>query len=673
MYRTLLGILGVFAGVLVIVGFTFSKSTEGPADFRLGNLSEPKTLDPATMTGEPEGRLAYELFEGLLRKDPKTMRPVPGVAESWEISPDGKTYTFRLRKNARWTDGRPVTAHDFVYSWRRLLDPKLASEYAFIAYPIRFAEEFSTYEALAGSVEKKILPALTKLVAENPNGVPAKTWLRFAKSNQVRDPLPHDSEPALDTIFSRYSGSVSATELGLVRAALERARIRLRSEAAEARRRLGVDAGFFAKDEHTFVMELDAPTPYFANVVAFYPLYPTPSWVVEKHPDDWFLPGNIVGNGPFALKSWIVGARIRLEKSETYWGKDEVKLRTVDVIPLEGETQALNLFLSGGLDWINKQFPRDLAPHLKKQKFFYTTPANVVYFYRFNTTKKPFDDPRVRQAISIAFDRETIVKDVTGLGEIPAYTVVPPVLSEYTPPKSALRFDVEKARSLLAEAGFPNGKGFPKFGILYNTFEMHKKIADVIADQLRRNLGIDAQAYNQEWQSYLASQQNLEYDISRAGWIGDYEDPNTFLNLWVTNSGQNNTGWGSARYDELLRLAGDVTPLVENPEPVLARLHEPEPIRALIEQARSAATPAARRALLEKIRMLIFREAEAILFQDEFPIIPIYFYVNSGLLRETVRGFHQKLEFEDGTTGWNLQDLHPLRSVWMAKPGEGGR
>lgn len=671
MYRTLLGILGVFAGVLVIVGFTFSKSTDGPADFNFGNLSEPKTLDPALMTGEPEGRLAYELFEGLLRKDPKTMRPAPGVAESWEISPDGKTYTFRLRKNARWTDGRPVTAKDFVYSWRRLLEPKLASEYAYIAYPIRFAEEFSTYDGLVDSVEKTILPELAKLARENPNGVPAKAWLRFAKAHRVRDPLSHDSDAALDAIFSRYSGSVNPAELALVRAALERARGRLRSEAAEARRRLGVDAGFFAKDEHTFVMELDAPTPYFANVVAFYPLYPTPRWVVEKHPDDWFLPENIVGNGPFRMKNWIVGDRIRLEKSETYWGKDEVKLRTIDVLMLEGETAALNLYLTGGVDWVAKQFPRDLAPILKKRKDFYTTPANVVYFYRINTTRKPFDDPRVRQAINMAFDRETIVKNVTGLGEIPAYTVVPPVLSEYAPPKSALRFDVEKARSLLAEAGFPNGKGFPKFGILYNTYETHKKIADVIADQLRRNLGVDAQAYNQEWQSYLASQQGLDYDIARAGWIGDYEDPNTFLNLWVTNSGQNNTGWGSPRYDELIRLAGDVTPLVENPEPVLARLREPEPIRALIESARSAPTPAARRELLEKIRMLVFREAEAILFQDEFPIIPVYFYVNSGFVRETVRGFHQKLEYEDGTTGWNLQDLHPLRSVWMAEPGAG--
>ncbi len=256
MYRTLLGILGVFAGVLALVGFTFSRSTERAPDFRLANMSEPRTLDPALMTGEPEGRFAHELFEGLARKDPKTMRPVPGAAESWDVSPDGKTYTFRLRENARWSDGRPVTAGDFVYSWKRLLDPKLASEYAYIAFPIRFAEAFSTYDGLADSVEKKVLPALARLRAENPAGLDIKAWRRFTMESGAQDPLRHELDSLLEALFSRHAGNVSGAELEHVGKALESARVRLRNEAAEARRRLGHDAGFFAKDERTLVLEL---------------------------------------------------------------------------------------------------------------------------------------------------------------------------------------------------------------------------------------------------------------------------------------------------------------------------------------------------------------------------------------------------------------------------------
>jgi oligopeptide transport system substrate-binding protein len=665
LYKTLLGILGVFAGLLVIVGFTFSKTLDRPADFRFANL-EPKTLDPAMMTGEPEGRLGMALFEGVTRYNAKTMEPAPGVAESWDISPDGKTYTFHLRANARWTDGRPVTASDFVYSWKRLLDPRTASEYAYIAFPIRYAEEFSSYDGLADSVEKQVLPALARLRTENPSGIPAKAWQKFLSKEHAHDPLRGDS--TVEKLFSVRSGTLSSSDLDTFRGALERARIKLRREALEARQRLGIDAGIVAVNDRTLVVELRAPTPYFLSVFMFHPFLPQPRWAVEKRPNDWFLPEHIVSNGPFRLARWTVGDRIRLERSESYWGKNEVRLQAVDAVTLEGETSLMNLYLTGGIDWVSKLFPRDLGPLLRQRKDFYVTPALVVAFYRINTTRKPLDDRRVRHALSLAIDRETIVKDVTGLGEMPAHTVVPPVLTEYSPPPSAIRFDPETARKLLSEAGFPGGRGFPKIGILYNTNESHRKIADVISDQLRKHLGIEVQAYNQEWQSYLESYRNLDYDLSRAGWIGDYSDPNTFLDMWVTNGGNNATGWSFALYDELIRLAGDVTPLVERPEPILARLREPEAIRALLPEAQSAPTPDARRVAREKIRLLVFREAEAIIVQDEFPILPIYFYVNAGLVRENVRGFYSRLEFADGRSGWNVQEIHPLRDIWIESP-----
>jgi oligopeptide transport system substrate-binding protein len=671
LYRTLLGILGVFAGVLALVGFTFSKSTDSRADFIVANNTEPKTLDPATMTGEPEGRLATALFEGLVRYDAKTMLPAPGVAESWDISGDGKTYTFRFRENARWSDGRPVTPNDFVYSWKRLLDPKTASEYAYIAFPIRFAEAFSTFDVLADSVEKNILPKLAGLDAKHPSGVPAKTWQRFATDEHVHDPLRGDIDPAIEALFSKRSGLLGRDELLLLRTALERARVELRRGASEARGRLGVDAGIVARDERTLVVELRAPTPYFLNVLAFHAFMPQPRWVVEQRPDNWFLAETFVGNGPFRIGRWVVNDRIRLVRSETYWGKHEVRLATVDMLAIEAETPSLNLYLTGGIDWLPKNYPRDLNPILKHRSDFKATPANVVYFYRFNTTHKPLDDRRVRQAISMAFNRETIVNVVLGVGERAAYTFVPPVLPDYTSPPTALRHDVAKARALLAEAGYPGGKGFPKMGILFNSLETHRKIADFIADELRRNLGIDMQSYNQEWQSYLATERNLDYDISRAGWVGDYPDPNTFLDLWVTNGGNNRTGWSNARYDALIRLAGDVEPLIAKPEPHLADFREPEPVRTLVESARSATTPSARLAIVQKLRMLVFREAEAILVQDEFPIIPIYFYVNAGFVRKNVRGYYDELALPDGRKGWNFQDVHPIRDVFMAEPTRG--
>jgi oligopeptide transport system substrate-binding protein len=244
------------------------------------------------------------------------------------------------------------------------------------------------------------------------------------------------------------------------------------------------------------------------------------------------------------------------------------------------------------------------------------------------------------------------------------------VLDDYEPAQTALRFDVEKARALLAEAGFPGGKGFPKIGILYNTLEMHRKIAEVISDQLRRNLGIEVQAYNQEWQSYLQTTRDLDYEMARGGWIGDYPDPNTFLDLWVTNGGNNRTGWSHATYDALLRLAGDIEPLVRDSEPWIERLKEPERVRTLLESYRGANTTTARLLARQKLRMAILREAEAILVQDEFPILPVYFYVNSGLIRKNVRGFYTKLELPQGRSGWNFQDIHPLRDIYLEGEGE---
>ncbi|HSU41669.1 MAG TPA: peptide ABC transporter substrate-binding protein [Polyangiaceae bacterium] len=668
MYRTLLGILSVFGGALLLVALTFSRTLEAPADLRLANGTEPKSLDPELTIGEPEHVLASALFEGLTRIDGKTGKPVAGVAESWDISPDGTVYTFHLRGNARWSDGRPVTAGDFVYSWKRLLDPAVGAEYAYMLFPIALAEAYNTFAGHAETLEKELLPAVSALASKTP--LDANSWQEFLRQNKVNDPLRPVDDDVLGELLARRTGSLTANDLATFRARLEHARTWLHDESVRARAHFGVDHGVVARDARTLVVELRAPTPYFLQVLAHNSSMPVPRWALAAHGDRWFLPGNIVSNGPFRLGSWIVNDHIRLEKNPMYWAKDEVRLERVDMLSNENQMTNLNLYLTGALDCTNRYFPLELAPELKKRPDFEQAPGLVVYFYRLNLTRKPLDDKRVRKAINLAIDRELITKNVLGLGQPPAYTFVPPGLPGYAPPATAIRHDPVEARRLLAEAGYPDGKGFPRIGILYNTMEDHKRLAEVVSDQLRRTLGIDVNPYNQEWQSYLEAGRALNYDISRGAWGADYADPNTFLDMFVTNGANNQTGFSSELYDRLIHLAADVSLLARDPEPVLAKVREPAPLRTLLEGTQRG-SPAERQHAREQLRLLLLREAEAILVDDEFPIVPVYFYVNGILKQPRVHGYSMHLLLDDGSFGPNLQDAHPLRDVWV-DPGRTG-
>jgi oligopeptide transport system substrate-binding protein len=269
----------------------------------------------------------------------------------------------------------------------------------------------------------------------------------------------------------------------------------------------------------------------------------------------------------------------------------------------------------------------------------------------------------VRQALNLAVDRSVIVDDILGLGQLPAYGIVPPGMPGYKSPSSGISYDPAKARELLAAAGYPEGKGFPTMGILYNTMEKHKQIAEVVADQLRRNLGIPVTAYNQEWQSYLATTRALDFDIARAGWVGDYPDPNTFLDNFVTNGGNNLTGFSSSSYDTLIRAAGNIGEAIANPERVLGAVQERAAYEGLLSRLQQSTDIEERKALARSFRLQVLAEAEAVLVQDEFPIMPVYFYVNAGLLSPKVSGFYSRLEMPDGSRAANLQDVHPLEAL----------
>ena len=669
MRRNLISALLVLLAALLVVGLTLSKSTRGRADFRFVNGTEPKTLDPNIMTGEPEGRIADAIFEGLARLDAQSLAPKPGVAESWDIAPDGKTYTFHLRQNARWSDGHPVTAHDFTYSWRRMQDPALGCEYAYIMHFMRYAEALNTHLGQADALEGPILKALDELTAEHPGSIPKEAVRAFDAKQNLHAVLKGTPNPTLRTFLLETHADLNASQVSSLRRELQAEGARRRSLYAEAKQHFGVDGGAFAKDDHTLVVELTAPTPYFLELAAFHPFFPVPRWAIERARRNWFLPGNIVGNGAFTLASWQVGDRIRLERSPTYWDRDHVKLASIEALSTENLTTALNLYLTGEVEWLpHGTYPQELAQDLRKRKDFYLGPALSVYYYRINCTRKPFTDVRVRKAINLAVDREQITRDVLGLGQIAARQFVPPGIHGYASPETGISYDVGAARKLLAEAGFPDGKGFPKFGILYNTMEGHKKIAEVVADQLRRNLHIDASAYNQEWQSYQEATRNLDYDVARAAWVGDYEDPNTFLDLLLTNGGNNQTGWGNVVYDQLIEAAANVDRFLTSPQFLLEHAHDPSALRQLVQAIRDSPDTAARLGGMTQLRFALLAEAEGILVRDEFPVIPMYFYIVGGMTNPDVGGFYFHIKGVDGVTRTNLRDQHPLREIFMKAP-----
>ncbi len=493
--------------------------------FRFNNGTEPQTLDPGTMTGVPESRIAYQLFEGLTVHDPQDLSPQPGVAESWKLSDDGLTWTFYLRKDAQWSDGTPITAETFRYSWLRALSPETASYYAQFLWDIVNAEKYT-------------------------------------------------------------EGNISADEVGI--------------------KVLG---------EYALEVKLNTPVGYFLQLTCFSTFAPVPQHVIEKHGDDrWYRLENIVCNGPFMLSEWQQKDHITLVPNPTYWDKDKVKLDEIIIYPYEDANTSLEMYLNGELDWTTT-VPVQRMDEMKDRDDFHNAHYLGTYYYRFNTERPPFDDVKVRKALAMSIDREQIVRYITKAGERPAYSFVPPTIPgwEY---ESPLYEDVEEAQKLLAEAGYPNGKGFPVKTLLYNTSDRHRPIAEAIIQMWRDNLGIEMNIENQEWQVYLDLVHEMDYDIARAGWIGDYVDPNTFSDMMTTDNGNNNTGWSNERYDELVLQLGK---------------YETDPQK----------------------RFEYYEKAEAILM-DELPIMPIYSYMVQWMLNPKVKGLYE-----------NIRDVHPLKEVYI--------
>lgn len=580
--------------------WALSIGTLPPADLTFCNGTEVKSIDPHRINGQPEGRIVGALFEGLLQRHPETLKPIPGVAERWEVSEDRKTYTFHLRPNAVWSDGTPITAEDFHYSFRRFLLPATGGEYTTLFFVVKNSEKYTKRILAVGDpveVElKKPADALDSIRGE----------LLLGKLLKIEGEAPADVEGAssddqrvfaveIDGKPRRFTSSANVTGAELCETVLFDFR----------------EVGVKVVGPLAIQITLTNPTPYFLDIISYYPLAPVQRACVEKYGyPAWTKPENIVSNGAFCLHSRHIRDRIRLVKSETYWNRDVVKLNTVDALAAENLTTMLNLYLTGKADWITDVPPGAKAELRRTRPQEYDPqPQQSIYFYRVNVTRPPLSDVRVRRALSMALDRREIVEAGPRAGEVPAFSVVPPGIDGYEPGLAASE-SIAEAKRLLAEAGYPDGRGFPKIDILYNTHEMHRSIAELIQSQWKKRLGINVGLTNQEWGVFNSSIRKLEYDIARTGWIGDYPDPTTFLDLFVSTNENNQTGFRDAKYD------------------------------AMMEATAREADPAKRLKLLH--------DAEAYLMQ-QLPVIPMFDYVSKDMVRPYVKGIYQ-----------NVRDEHPL-------------
>lgn len=500
-------VVGCFL-VLVVAGCTRS---ERPVDeaarggvLLIGNGAEPPDLDPHVVTGVPEFHIIDALFEGLVEEDPATRGPEPGIAERWTISDDGLRYQFFLRKDAKWSDGKAITAQDVVRSYERIMNPLLASEYAYL------------FEILAGG------------------------------SDYVAGEL---------TDFSKV--------------------------------------GVTAINDHLLEIRLKHPVPYFLSLLTYTCWRPLPIHAIEAHDglrrrgSRWAREGNLVSSGAFQLAEWKQDQVLVVERNPYYWDAKTVELTAIHFFPVSSQDTEERMFRSGQLHITNE------VPLAKIQSYreMPETPLRIepqlgTYYFRFNVTRPPLDDARVRRALSLAIDRKGIVEKISQGGQSPAGSFSPPGAGGFSP-YLKIEYDPETARQLLAEAGYPGGAGFPGTEFLYNTSEGHRLIAEAVQQMWKRELGIDVSLYNQEWKVYLDSLTNLDFGLARSGWVAVYNDANQFLEIMTAGNPNNRTGWGSGEYD---------------------RLHD---------ASMREVDPAKRMKLLQQLDAILMKEA---------PVAPVYHY-----------------------------------------------
>ncbi|MCY9216596.1 peptide ABC transporter substrate-binding protein [Bacillus haynesii] len=513
----------IFTLVLSACGFGSSsgdggkKDSKGKDTLNVNIKTEPFSLHPGLANDSVSANVLRQTFEGLttIGKDGK---PVEAAAEKIEVSDDQKTYTFTLR-DAKWSNGDPVTAEDFEYAWKWALDPKNESQYAYQLYYLKGGEAANTGK---GKIE---------------------------------------------------------------------------------------DVGVKAVNDKTLKVELEKPTPYFTELTAFYTYMPVNKKVAEKNAK-WYTNAdeNYVSNGPFKMAKWKHGGNIVLEKNDQYWDKDAVKLKKINMAMVNDPNTGLNMYKKGELDFVGQpvdQISTDAIPSLKKEGLK-IDPFAAVYLYKFNTEAAPLNNVNIRKALTYAINREAIVKNITQAEQLPAMGLVPPAVHGFESNEGYFKdHDVDKAKEYLEkglkELGLKKATDLPKITLSFNTDEAHQKIAQAVQEMWNKELGVDVELGNEEWNVYIDKLHAGNYQIGRLGWTADFNDGMNFLETYRDKEGGNNdTNWENAKYKELLKKA-------------------------------STESDSAK-------RIELMKEAESIIM-DELPIAPIYFYTMPYLHDESLKDF----------------------------------
>jgi oligopeptide transport system substrate-binding protein len=529
------------------VAWSMSGEDTTPADFTFINRQDHKTLDPGQMSWLQDLRIAYALWEGLYTLDGKTLRPVPGVAEQLDIDPTQKIYTFHLRPEARWSNGDPVLAGDFVFSWRRMLEQP--ADYTELYFYIQGAKQYE--EAYAN-------------------------WVTQADAATGPIPPPPDF-----------------TQVGIA-----------------------------ALDDHTLQVTLRNPTPFFLDLCAFPPFFPLhePSMRPYAKVDDktgrvayydqgFTRPPNLISNGPYRLTEWVFKRKLRMVANEQYWNPTSVHCKIIDEPIIDDSLACVRAYMSGQVDWLS-WVDDDLIGQMRKAGGYndlHIFKGFGTEFYVLNCLPNlpdggtnPLADPRVRRALAMAIDKRPIVENATKAGQPVALNYIPPgVFKGYTSP-AGLPFDPVEARRLLAEAGYPNGKGFPALSISFNKEMVQRAdVALIIRNQWRANLNIPIDLEQMEVKVFADRLHHHDLAIARADWIGDYPDPTTFTDKFKSDNDDNNAAWSNADYDRLCAEAETET----------------DPHK----------------------RLNLLSQAESILLQDA-PVIPLYYYVDAYMFSSRVKG-----------------------------------
>lgn len=517
------------ASLAVTVTSTYTFAADVPAGTQLaktqelvrGNGAEVSSLDPHKTEGVPESNVLRDLMEGLVIQDAMG-NTIPGAAESWTTE-DNKTFTFKIRKDAKWSNGDPVTAYDFEYSFKRVADPKTASPYAW--------------------------------------------YVEYAKIKNASDVI---------------SGKKGKEELGVK-----------------------------AIDAQTLVLETEIALPHFVKMLGHTPMLPVHKATVEKYGDSWTKPEHYVSNGAYTLKDWVVNEKIVAERNKNYWDNSHTVIDKVTYLPIESQNAEMNRFLSGEIHMTDElpdeQFKRLVRDYPQNVA---VSPWLCTYYYGFNNKRPPFDDVRVRKALSYTIDRDIVTKAILGQGQLPAYALTHSGVTGFSPDapeyaKMTQKERVAKAKELLTEAGFNSGHPLD-FTLLYNTDDNHKKIAVAVQSMWKKSLGsfVNVELENQEWKTYLESSKQGDFDVRRAGWCADYNEASTFLSVAMTDNGQNDQKYSSAIYDKAMNDAVNV-------------------------------------AKTDEERNQFYAIAEAQLAKD-MPIAPIYQYVKSRLVSAQIGGYPEK-------------------------------